>query len=53
MTKPTRDEALAHFGVKGMKWGVRNEPVAGSRVGANAKTRTTTGGSKMSKMDIL
>ena len=22
----TRDEALAHFGVKGMRWGVRNDP---------------------------
>jgi len=53
MTQPTREEALAHFGVKGMRWGVRNEPGAGGRVGANAKTRTTTGGSKMSKMDVL
>lgn len=25
MTQPTREEALAHFGVKGMRWGVRNE----------------------------
>lgn len=25
---PTREEALAHFGVKGMKWGVR-KPTAG------------------------
>ena len=24
MTLPTREEALAHFGVKGMRWGVRN-----------------------------
>ena len=24
MTQPTREEALAHFGVKGMRWGVRN-----------------------------
>jgi hypothetical protein len=23
MTTPTREEALAHFGVKGMRWGVR------------------------------
>ena len=23
MTQPTREEALAHFGVKGMRWGVR------------------------------
>lgn len=51
MTLPTREQALAHFGVKGMRWGVRNDP--GSGVRGNAKTRTTTGGKKMSKMDIL
>lgn len=25
MTQLTREQALAHFGVKGMRWGVRNE----------------------------
>ena len=25
MSKISRDQALAHFGVKGMRWGVRNE----------------------------
>lgn len=24
MSDPTREEALAHFGIKGQKWGVRN-----------------------------
>ena len=28
MTQPTREEALAHFGVKGMRWGVRNAPLS-------------------------
>lgn len=28
MTIPSREQALAHFGVKGMKWGVR-KPTAG------------------------
>jgi hypothetical protein len=27
----TREQALAHFGVKGMKWGVRNEETGGRR----------------------
>ncbi len=25
MTQLTREQALAHFGVKGMRWGIRNE----------------------------
>ena len=29
MTEQTREEALAHFGKKGMKWGVRQEPKPG------------------------
>lgn len=37
MTKPTRDEALAHFGVKGMRWGVRNEDDLGSSPKNQAK----------------
>lgn len=28
---PTREEALAHFGVKGMKWGVRKPREVGGR----------------------
>lgn len=35
--KPPLDQALAHFGVKGMKWGVRKQAtVAGIGVGAGA-----------------
>lgn len=30
MSEFTRDEALAHFGVKGMKWGVRKQNSSGS-----------------------
>ena len=31
MTNISRDQALAHFGVKGMRWGVRNETSSVSR----------------------
>ena len=47
----SRDEALAHFGVKGMRWGVRNDP--GSGVRGNAKSGTTNSGEKMSTLDNL
>jgi hypothetical protein len=30
VTQPTREEALAHFGKKGMKWGVRTAVPGGS-----------------------
>lgn len=26
MTDISREQTLAHFGVKGMRWGVRNDP---------------------------
>jgi len=32
MTEITREEALAHFGVKGMRWGVRNEKTTTSSI---------------------
>lgn len=31
MRKETLDDVLAHFGVKGMKWGVRRDPRTGAR----------------------
>lgn len=37
----TREEALAHFGVKGMKWGVRNKKVTADEIqGARMRQRT-------------
>lgn len=53
MTDISREDALAHFGIKGMRWGVRNEPGTGVRQGAKKQARTTLGGEKMSKTDIL
>lgn len=35
MSKKSRDEALAHFGVKGMRWGVRNESSTTSNTSKN------------------
>lgn len=32
MSETNREEALAHFGVRGMRWGVRNTPSASSMV---------------------
>ncbi len=31
MTNISREQALAHFGVKGMRWGIRNDPGSGVR----------------------
>lgn len=39
MSEVTREQALAHFGVKGMKWGVRNA----ARNVATAKTQRQIG----------
>lgn len=36
MTEKTREEALAHFGVKGMHWGVRKQPASGKTAKAEA-----------------
>lgn len=47
MTQPTREEALAHFGVKGMRWGVRNEKPSSrelSGLGPSKITRTMANG---------
>lgn len=41
MTQPTREEALAHFGVKGMRWGVRNTPSSTSTKTSTKKRRST------------
>ena len=38
MSEITREQALAHHGVKGMKWGVRNEPGSGVRTSSSPKT---------------
>lgn len=40
MTKPTREEALAHFGIKGMRWGVRNEDDISSAPKSSSKKKT-------------
>ena len=53
MNDISREEALAHFGIKGMRWGVRNEPGTGGRASSSKKPRTTTSGETMSKMDVL
>jgi len=34
VSEPTYEEALAHFGVKGMRWGVRNPDVPHGNPGA-------------------
>ena len=39
MTTPTRDEALAHFGVKGMHWGVRKSSTPGVSRGTDREAR--------------
>lgn len=46
MEKPTIEEALIHFGVKGMKWGVRkkNSPQMTSALGEFELTRKTSRG---------
>lgn len=49
----SREDALAHFGVKGMRWGVRNEPGTGGRQSSTKKIQTTLGGEQMSRMDVL
>ena len=40
MTQPTREEALAHYGIPGMKWGVRT---AKRNMAVNAKAIKLTG----------
>lgn len=42
MTQPTREEALAHFGVKGMRWGVRKDRVTTSTTYQNGKVVAVT-----------
>jgi hypothetical protein len=51
VTTPTREQALAHFGVKGMKWGIRkatpggtlDRVVFGKRGAANIASRVSSG----------
>jgi len=49
VTQPTREEALAHFGVKGQRWGVVNEEVAAPKKTTPRKAtpkKTTASASK-------
>lgn len=39
MNEPTREEALAHFGVKGMKWGVRKDSLPGVSARTNREAK--------------
>ena len=40
----SREDALSHFGLKGMRWGVRNEPGTGGRQSSKKNIKTTLGG---------
>lgn len=40
MSDPSHDEALEHFGVKGMKWGVRRDGVSGVSAKTNREARS-------------
>jgi hypothetical protein len=49
VTDPTREEALAHFGVKGQKWGVRNED---KLVGQDPAKKAETGSDKAKQNEL-
>lgn len=49
MTDMTRDEALEHFGVKGQKWGVRNED---KLVGRDSAKKAETGSDKAKQNEL-
>lgn len=49
MTDMTREEALAHFGVKGQKWGVRNED---KLVGRDPAKKAETGSDKAKQNEL-
>jgi len=42
VNQPTRDEALAHFGVRGMRWGVRKASYNADLVPESSSTPETT-----------
>lgn len=46
----TLEDALAHFGVRGMKWGVRNKPTAGR--GVTLKPGRSTGEIRVARRNV-
>lgn len=50
MTEITREQALAHFGVKGMRWGVRRDKTTGIRPIAKSLDESRFG--KLSKKNV-
>jgi hypothetical protein len=53
VTPPTREEALAHFGVKGMHWGQRKMSEASATLKSTRPTRTKNDGTGNSTLNAL
>lgn len=53
MTPPTREEALAHFGVKGMHWGTRKMPGMDSPPAPNKITRSKNDATGKTNLNAL